>query len=306
MTKKNNADLPGSEDKQAKAEQQQQQGKAGAATAEKKDPLAAYRGDLTAAEQKAAKMVDYRIQLPAMAIGMMLVLVSLFLPHSRDVLGIDVLFNSATAQKFQITMPERVYSILAVIGGILLTAGTIVSRSWLVAWVNWAVVGVGWWYSVFAIWMRQSRPVTDPAGPPSYGLIMGAIGMTILFIMTTWVLFRRNPLQRALAQARREEAHRSEEAKAAQQRLRTGVEEWEQASLDDIVDDRRARAKQRRRKAQANAQAEKGKNSPSAQGTGSEVSQDAQGSQGAQRAEGSQGTEGAQDSTDAQGSGDKA
>lgn len=242
VTKKNDANS-------ADSPQESKPGVAGATEdTQGKDPLAAYRGDLTAAEEKAAKMVDYRQQLPFMALGLMLVLVSLFLPHSRDVLGIDVLFNSPTAQKFQITMPERVYATLAVLGGVMLTIGTIVSRSWLVAWVNWAFAGVGWWYSVFAIWMRQSRPVTDPAGPPSYGLVIGAIGMTILFVMITWVLFRRNPLQRALAAARREEAHRSAEAQAAQQRLRTGVEEWPKAELEDIVDDRRARAKQRRRK----------------------------------------------------------
>lgn len=222
----------------------------------KKDPLAKYRGDLRAAEVKAAKMLDYRIQLPGIAIGMMLVLVSLFLPHARDVLGLDVLFNSATAQKFQITIPERIYTVLAVIGGVLLTIGTIVSRSWLVAWVNWAFAGVGWWYSIFAIWMRQSRPVTDPAGPPSYGVIMGAIGMTILFIMLTWTLFRRNAFQKALSQAWREEAHNDAALRAEQQVLRTGIDPAPvPASTDDIVDDRRARARRRReRREQKNEQ----------------------------------------------------
>ena len=57
------------------------------------------------------------------------------------------------------------------------------------------------------------------------------------------MVFQKNPLQRALATARREEAHRDEESRLAQQRLRTGIEDREDA---EIVDDRRARAKARR------------------------------------------------------------
>jgi len=52
--------------------------------------------------------------------------------------------------------------------------------------------------------------------------------------------------------ARREEAHRDEESRLAQQRLRTGIEDREEAV---IVDDRRARAKARReRKAELEKQ----------------------------------------------------
>ena len=62
------------------------------------------------------------------------------------------------------------------------------------------------------------------------------------------VIFKRNPLQLALAKARREEVSRDEEALRAQQRLRTGIEPRENAVIED---DRRARAKARRERRQA-------------------------------------------------------
>lgn len=202
-------------------------------------------GDLATAERRAGREVDYGPALIPMALGMFAVLMSYFLPHSGQVFGFDVLLYTPKAEGFDTTMPERIYSWLALIGGVLLTVGTIVSRSWLVAWFNWAFAGVGWWYSVFAIWMGQTRPVTSAGEPPSYGLIIGAVGMTIVFLTMTFVLFRRNPLQKALANLRREMAHENEESRMAQQRLRTGL--MERVSTDEIVDDRRARARARRK-----------------------------------------------------------
>ncbi|WP_238596867.1 Rv2732c family membrane protein [Corynebacterium heidelbergense] len=220
---------------------------AGTSPAAKPDRLAPYRKDLRAAEREAAKVVDYRYQLPLMTTGMMAVLLYFFLPHAGAVMGYDVLFHSAKAGAAHTTYPEYAYATLALIGGLLLTVGTIVSKSWLVAWVNWAVGGIGWWYSILAIWMRQSRPVTDTGVGPSFGLIVGCVGMTLVFGGLTWLLFTKNPLQRALAAARREEASNDAEAQARQQVLRTGIAP---RPAEEIVDDRRARARARRQRKQ--------------------------------------------------------
>ena len=222
------------------------------------DKLAKYRGDLQAAEKSAARDVNYQPFLAPMAISLFGVLIAIVLPHSGEVHGYDVLFNSPVAQEFNTKLPERAYSWLALTGGILLPIGTIVSRSWLVAWVNWFFAGIAWWYSAFAIWIRQSRPVTDPGEGPAYGLIIAAVCLTILFATLSVLLFRKTPLQKALAQARREEAHRDEASRLKQQRLRTGLEEREQ--INDFVDDRRAVAAERRRVRRAQKENRQGVN----------------------------------------------
>ena len=176
---------------------------------------------------------------------MMGALLAIFLPHSGDVLGFDVLFNSPQAKDLGIEFPERVYAHLLLIGGVLLTIGTIVSRSWIVGWVNWAFTGIGWWYSVLSVWMRQTKPGDHPG--PSYGLILGVVSMTILFGALTWLLLSRTPLQKQLARARREEAHHNDELRSHQQILRTGIVPREH---EEIVDDRRRRVKDRRRRVQ--------------------------------------------------------
>lgn len=213
-------------------------------TGEAVDKLAAYRDDLSAAERQAGRSVDYSKHLPLMALGFLLPFVAIFMPHSGEVLGFDVLFHTQNAQRFATTNPERIFAWLSLTAS-LLTVGTIVSRSWIVAWVNWAFSGVAWWYSIVAIWMRQTRPPTAPGEGPGFGLIMAAVGLVILFATMSAVIFRKSPLQKALAQARREEAHKDEASRLAQQRLRTGLKPREDYVLED---DRRARAKARRRK----------------------------------------------------------
>lgn len=205
--------------------------------------IAAHGGDLTAAEKAAGRMVDYRASLPLLALGLLLPLVGIFMPHSGEVRGFDVLFDTQTARIFATTRPEEIFAWLQ-FTALSLTVGTIVSKEWLVAWVNWAFAGVAWWYSIIAIWMRQSRPEIDPGTGPSYGLIMCSVGLTILFLTLCGVVMRKNVVQRAIAQARREAAHQNEESRLAQQRLRAGLVERE---AEPIIDDRRARARRKQR-----------------------------------------------------------
>lgn len=208
-----------------------------------------YRDDLAGAEKSLNRRVNYTAFLPFMAIGMMAVMFAIFFSHSGEVRGFDLLFNTPVAQDFGTRNPERIYMYLALTGGVLLTVGTILTREWIVLWVNWAFAGVGWWYSIFAIWMRQSRPQAPANDPlrygegPSYGLIVCCVGLTILFVTLSILLFRRSALQKAVAQARREEASKDEESLMKQQRLRTGLNAPQK---QEIVDDRRARVRERR------------------------------------------------------------
>lgn len=212
------------------------------------------RDNIVAAEKRAAGTVNVTHQLPVLVIALVVVLVSLFLPHSGSVRGFDVLFDSSLAQRMDTTWIEHIYIWVALIGGVLLPVGTIVSKSSLVAWFNWFFSGLGWIFGFFSIWVRQTRPMTSSGQGPSYGVILATIALVILFVTLCTVVFRRTHLQTILAQIRREEADKDDAARIAQQRLRTGIDMSERRY--EIVDDRRARAKQRAR--QAAEHAEKG------------------------------------------------
>ncbi|WP_420099833.1 hypothetical protein [Corynebacterium sp.] len=202
-------------------------------------------GDLATAERRAASTIVLGSSLPALVCGMVVVLVSIFMPHSGAVHGYDVLFYSDTAQTFVTTLPERIYVWLALVGGVLLTLGTVVSRSSMVAWFNWTLTGIGWFYAVLAIGMRQSRPPTEPGDGPSFGLVMGFVGMVIIFVALSSRLLRRGAVQKAIADKRRAAAGRDEESRAAQLVLRTGLAPREDL---DLVDDRREKVRSRRRR----------------------------------------------------------
>lgn len=202
-------------------------------------------GDLAKAERQAAGTVVLGSSLPVLLCGLIVVLVSIFMPHSGAVRGYDVLFFSDVAQTYVTTLPERVYAWLALVGGVMMTLGTVVSRSSLVLWINWILTGIGWVYAVLAIGMRQSRPPTEPGDGPSFGLVMGAVGMVVIFIALSARLLRRGAVQKAIAEKRRAEAGKDEESRAAQLVLRTGL-----APRDDVdlVDDRRDKVRARRRR----------------------------------------------------------
>jgi len=163
-----------------------------------RDRLAAYRGDLAGAERQASQVVSLGRQQVFMGLGMVGFFLSLFLPHSGKVLGLDVLFYSDTAQQYVTTVPERIYMWLALIAAVLLNAATLVTRSALIAYLTWFFSGAAMFYSVFAIWMRQSRPPTEPGVGPSFGLIIGTVSVSVVAAALSFVVLRRNSFQAAL------------------------------------------------------------------------------------------------------------
>jgi hypothetical protein len=200
-------------------------------------------GDLAKAERSAAGTIVLGRVTPWVAIGLVMVFVAIFLPHSGKVFGYDVLLFSQRAEDYVTTMPERIYAWLALVGGVLLPLGTLLSRSSLVAWVNWAVSAVGAFYCVLAIGFRNSRPPTEPGSGPSIGLFIGGIGLLVIVLALSSRLFRRSAVQSAINVLRRETVHRDEDTRAAQQVLRTGLQPHDE---EVVVDDRRAKARARR------------------------------------------------------------
>lgn len=223
-------------------------------------------GDLAKAERSAAGTIVLGRVTPWLVIGLIMVFVAIFLPHSGKVFGYDVLLFSQRAEDYVTTMPERIYAWLALIGGVLLPLGTLFSKSSVVAWVNWAFAAVGAFYCVLAIGFRNSRPPTEPGSGPSIGLFIGGIGLLVIVFTLSSRLFRRSAVQSAINALRRDAVHRDEDSRAAQQVLRTGLQPHDDAV---VVDDRRARARARRERAGRDSGADSSDSSGSTGSTGS-------------------------------------
>lgn len=206
-----------------------------------------FHDDTIAAERAAAATVEFHWQKPALIAAVVLLLVTLALPHSGSIKGLDVLFYTSSARTAGITWIERFYTWIAVLGGVLLPIGTLVSRSMLIAWLNWFFSGIGTLLALMAIWMRQSHSPNDAASGPSFGLLLATLVMAGVVATMSTLVFRRTAFQRDVEQLRRQQANKDDASRLAQHRLRTGLDQAEQ--YVEPVDDRRARAKQRARAA---------------------------------------------------------
>nr|WP_205570548.1 hypothetical protein [Corynebacterium lactis] len=201
--------------------------------------------DLGAEERKAAG----ELELGAAAIPMMVaaigLVVSFFLPHSGVVLGFDVLLDTEVARKYFTTTPERIYSVLVVLG-VLLTVATLITRTTAVAFVTWALSCVQAVYSVFSGWMRQSRPQELAGEGIAWGLAVSIVCSFLLAITMSVIAFRRTRRQHEIASERRAHADSDPVLRAQQAYLRSGMTPHTTTDVD-VVDDRRQRAKQRHR-----------------------------------------------------------
>lgn len=204
-------------------------------------------GDLAKAERQAAGTIVLGSATTPLIIGTLMVLIALFLPHSGQVHGFDVLLFTDRADQFLTTMPERVFVWLYFIGGVLLAPATVISKSSLVAWVNWIIVSIGAFYCVLAVGMRNTRGPDEPGSGPAIGMYIAGIGMLIIVVALSSRLFRRTAVQAAMNRKRREAAGRDEESQAAQQVLRVG----HPAVADYVIEDDRRQKAAARRKARA-------------------------------------------------------
>lgn len=210
-----------------------------------RDKLAEFRGDLRSAERKASGEIQLGRQVVPMGVLLVGLIFTFFAPHSGSVLGFDVLLDTDVARQYFTMVPERVYTIILLVG-ILLVIATILSRSAVVAFVTWTVSCIQAVYSVFAGWMRQSRPPSEASEGIGWGLALGIAFSIAMAITMCFVVFRKSTFQAALAAARREEVHEDPVLRAQQQYLRAGLIDNTGTEVDSMVDDRRDRSKRRR------------------------------------------------------------
>ncbi|WP_448850940.1 Rv2732c family membrane protein [Corynebacterium sp. 335C] len=212
--------------------------------AEAADGLAEYRGDLRRAERKVAGTITIGGTLAPVALCVILLVATYFLPHSVAVRGFDVLFDTETARAAATALPERIHAVLKLVT-ILLVVATLAVRQVILGFVTWVVGGINMWYAFAAGWMRQSRPVEGPGGGIAFGLWLAIIASVALFIALCFLVFRKSALQSALALARRDEADSDPVLRAQQVYLRSGLTPHTQTDVE-LVDDRREASRRRR------------------------------------------------------------
>ncbi|MEE2033550.1 MULTISPECIES: Rv2732c family membrane protein [Rhodococcus] len=175
---------------------------AGDESAAHPDPVR-HRQELAAAEKKAAKEIDPGMRAVVVAAVVMVVTISFALPHNGEANGWQVLTGSASAQAETITLPSRIFLVLAAVFGIVLSMLALVTRRWVLAWVASAGCTLAIVFGVLAVWSRQTLdPAAGGAGPGA-GLFLGWAAMTVLAYHWLNVIWARSSQMLEAEAARR-------------------------------------------------------------------------------------------------------
>ncbi len=198
--------------------------------------------ELAIREKRVASRLDLGGRLWLFVAALILYAVSLVLPQAGSVRGYEVLFQLEPAADAGIKLTEYVYATLAFLGIGVLTTLTLLTRRLAVAVPAWMITAVGAAYSLFALWLRQTRANADDGIDMNLGFWVSLLALILAFCGYAMTMFRRNPEQEKLA---RDRAHSDnlDEVGRMQREAKISTEE-----NPLLIDDRRSRASERHQK----------------------------------------------------------
>ncbi|MDU0477891.1 hypothetical protein QVA66_01405 [Staphylococcus chromogenes] len=208
------------------------------------EPVASPSPDLAAKERDVAKRLDmsgYRIALLA---GPALVVVSWFLPYTGPITGLDLATFTQASVDYGIAPPERMFVWISALGPVGLTLAAYFLRSTRLAQIGWIVSGIAMFFSLFAIWMRQTR---DQGMGPGPGMILAALAILVVVYGLYNVVTLRSEEQERIAKERRNNVDLDPVARMQQQLLEENKHASTASDHGPLADDRRERSARRRR-----------------------------------------------------------
>ncbi|NLA56992.1 MAG: hypothetical protein GX859_12020 [Corynebacterium humireducens] len=198
--------------------------------------------ELANREKRVASRLDLGGRLWLFVAAVALYAVSLVLPQAGSVRGYEVLFQMDPAAEAGIKLTEYVYATLAFLGVGVLTTLTLLTRRLAIAIPGWMITTVGTAYSLFALWLRQTRSSADDGVEMNLGFWVSLLALILAFLGYAMTMFRRNPEQQKVAHDRAT-ADPLDEVGRLQQQANVSAE-----NNPLLIDDRRSRASERHQK----------------------------------------------------------
>jgi hypothetical protein len=138
------------------------------------DDLAALEAELAEAERSVVRRVDPGSTAMPVAFAVLGVLIALMLPWTGDVAGWEILAGTAN-----FGLLPRLFTVTAVLFGVLGSAVALAGRHWAAAWTCAVGCGFSVVNGVWAIWSRQVNVPYGGTGP-GIGLVLAVIAMVVL------------------------------------------------------------------------------------------------------------------------------
>jgi hypothetical protein len=168
------------------------------------DDFEAYRTEIEAAERRVAGEIDPGARGIVVAILVFVLVVSLILPHTGSVRGLDVLVADDNAVSAGIALPSRIFTWLSLVFGIGFSMLALTTRRWTLAWIALAGTALASALGLLAVWSRQTA--ADGLPGPGIGLIVGWLTVILLTFHWARVVWTRTAVQMAAEVERRREA----------------------------------------------------------------------------------------------------
>jgi hypothetical protein len=168
----------------------------------------ALRAEIEAAERRVAREIEPGPRAFVVAILVFVLLGSFILPHTGDVRGWDVLFDTHGAGAAAVSLPSRAFAWLALVFGVGFSMLALMTRRWALAWIALAGTSVASAAGLLAVWSRQTVAAGHPG--PGVGLIVAWITVILLTFHWARVVWSRTVVQLAAEEQRRRVAAREQ------------------------------------------------------------------------------------------------
>lgn len=145
--------------------------------------------DYDRAEKTIDSEIDPGVRAVVVAVLVMLLLLTLALPHTGSVSGFDVLSGNDAALADAIALPSRVFVWFVVVFAVVASVLALVTRIWALAWIALAGSAIASVFGMLSIWSRQTLPADSTASGPGLGLVLGwilVVALTFQWLKAVW------------------------------------------------------------------------------------------------------------------------
>ncbi|MDS1112862.1 hypothetical protein RD149_03690 [Gordonia westfalica] len=177
-----------------------------------RDAFKEYEQDLRKAERKVAGEIDPGARAVVVAVAVLLAMVSLVLPHTGSVTGLEVLSLAPEAAAERVTIVSKIFVYLVAIFGIVFSMLALLTRRWILAWIALCGCAIACVAGMLAWWSRNTPGVggLEPPSGVGIGLILGWIAVFVLTFHWSRVVWARSSYQLAMEAERRRQVAEQE------------------------------------------------------------------------------------------------
>ncbi len=130
-----------------------------------RDAFKEYEQDLRKAERKVAGEIDPGARAVVVAVAVLLAMVSLVLPHTGSVTGLEVLSFAPEAAAERVTIVSKIFVYLVAIFGIVFSMLALLTRRWILAWIALCGCAIACVAGMLAWWSRNTPRRRWPGTP---------------------------------------------------------------------------------------------------------------------------------------------